>query len=101
MTTGTAFPFASISKTLTAAVVLQLVDEGKLDLDEPAARYLPAYGLDKRITVRMLMDHRSSLPDFFSNPKIDQALQGDKDATWTAERAWQYVPKVRPKPGTI
>ena len=99
--TGTAFPFASVSKTLTAAVVLQLVDEGKVDLDAPAARYLPAYSLDKRITVRMLMDHRSSLPDFFANRKIDRALQGDKDAAWTAARAWKYVPKVRPKPGTI
>jgi D-alanyl-D-alanine carboxypeptidase len=99
--TGTAFPFASVSKTLTAAVVLQLVDEGKVDLDAPAGRYLPAYSLDKRITVRMLMDHRSSLPDFFANRKIDRALQRDKDATWTAARAWKYVPKVRPKPGTI
>ena len=90
-----------MSKTLTAAVVLQLVDEGKVDLDAPAARYLPAYSLDRRITVRMLMDHRSSLPDFFGNAKIDRALQGDKDATWTAARAWKYVPKVRPKPGTI
>jgi D-alanyl-D-alanine carboxypeptidase len=99
--TGTAFPFASVSKTLTAAVVLQLVDEGKVDLDVPAARYLPAYRLDKRISVRMLMDHRSSLPDFFANAKIDRALQGDKDATWTAARTWKFVPKVRPKPGTI
>ena len=99
--TGTAFPFASVSKTLTAAVVLQLVDEGKVDLDTPAARYLPAYSLDKRITVRMLMDHRSSLPDFFANRKIDRALQADKDATWMAARAWKYVPRVRPKPGTI
>ena len=101
MTTGTAFAFASVSKTFTAAVVLQLVDEGKVGLDRPAAEYLPEYGLDNRITVRMLMDHRSSLPDFFSNSKIDKALQADKRATWTPERAWRYVPKIRPKPGTV
>jgi D-alanyl-D-alanine carboxypeptidase len=101
MTTDTGFAFASVSKTLTAGVVLQLVDEGKVDLDAPAAQYLPAYRLDKRITVRMLLDHRSSLPDFFSNAKIDRALQADKRATWTAARTWKYVPKVRPKPGTI
>jgi D-alanyl-D-alanine carboxypeptidase len=101
MTTDTAFAFASVSKTLTAAVVLQLVDEGKVKLDASAARYLPAYGLDKRITVRMLLDHRSSLPDFFSNAKIDRALQADKTATWTPARTWRYVPKFRPRPGTI
>ncbi|HKF85009.1 MAG TPA: serine hydrolase domain-containing protein [Candidatus Limnocylindrales bacterium] len=101
MTTETAFPFASVSKTLTAAVVLQLVDEGLVELDAGAATYLPAYHLDRRITVRMLLDHRSSLPDFFGNSKIDRALQRDKDATWPAARTWKYVPKVRPKPGTI
>lgn len=101
MTTGTAFAFASVSKTFTAAVVLQLVDEGKVKLDRPAADYLPEYPLDRRITVRMLMDHRSSLPDFFSNAKIDKALQADKRATWTPQRAWSYVPKYRPTPGTV
>jgi D-alanyl-D-alanine carboxypeptidase len=101
MTTDTAFAFASVSKTFTAAVVLQLVDEGKVELDAPAARYLPAYHLDRRITVRMLLDHRSSLPDFFANVKIDRALQRDKDEAWSAARTWKYVPKARPKPGTI
>ena len=101
MTTGTALAFASVSKTLTAAVVLQLVDEGKVGLDKRAADYLPEYPLDRRITVRMLLDHRSSLPDFFSNAKIDKALQAEKTATWTPQRAWKYVPKYRPKPGSI
>jgi D-alanyl-D-alanine carboxypeptidase len=101
MTTGTAFAFASVSKTFTAAVVLQLVDEGKVRLDRPAADYLPEYPLDRRITVRMLMDHRSSLPDFFSNAKIDRALQAEKSATWTPQRTWKYVPKYRPRPGSI
>lgn len=101
MTTGTGFAFASVSKTFTAAVVLQLVDEGKVQLDRPAADYLPGWGLDRRISVRMLMDHRSSLPDFFANAKIDRALRRDKEATWTAERTWKYVPPYRPVPGTV
>jgi D-alanyl-D-alanine carboxypeptidase len=101
MTTGTAFAFASVSKTMTAAVVMQLVDEGKVKLDQAASTLLPEYALDKRITVRMLLDHRSSLPDFFANGKIDRALQRDRNATWTPARTWKYVPKSRPTPGTI
>ncbi|MEO5966418.1 MAG: serine hydrolase domain-containing protein [Candidatus Limnocylindrales bacterium] len=101
MTTGTAFAFASVSKTFTAAVVQQLVAEGKVRLDQPAVDLLPEFPLDPRITVRMLLDHRSSLPDFFSNPKIDKALQRNKDATWTAQQAWKFVPKWRPTPGTV
>jgi D-alanyl-D-alanine carboxypeptidase len=51
----------SITKTFTATVVLQLVAEGKLKLDAPVARYLPRLGLDRRITVRMLLRHTSGL----------------------------------------
>ena len=69
MTTGTAVALASVSKTLTAAVVLQLVDEGRLKLDAPVAPLLPEYALDKRITLRMLLDHTSGLPDFFLNAR--------------------------------
>ncbi len=99
VTPGSGFALASISKTYTAAVVLQLVDEGRLELDQPVAPLLPAYGLDERITVRMLLDHTSGLADFFFNPRIDALLQNDPDATWTAQRSWSLVPKRLAKPG--
>jgi D-alanyl-D-alanine carboxypeptidase len=99
VTTDTAFSLASISKTLTAAVVLQLVDEGRLELSDPVAPWLPAYRLDKRITVRMLLDHTSGLPDFFLNRKIDRALQSAPNATWSPARTWKYVSKSRATPG--
>ncbi|MFI9411501.1 serine hydrolase domain-containing protein [Nocardia gamkensis] len=55
---------ASNTKTFTATVVLQLVAEGKLGLDSPAAHYLPEFGLDERITVRMLLQHTSGIFNF-------------------------------------
>ena len=100
MTTGTAFALASVSKTMTAGVVLQLVGEGTLALDQPVAPFLPAYRLDARITVRMLLDHTSGLPDYFLNPKIDKPLQAKPDAAWTPARAWSYVLPKRLLPGT-
>ncbi|HYO43301.1 MAG TPA: serine hydrolase domain-containing protein, partial [Candidatus Limnocylindrales bacterium] len=99
MTTGTGFALASVSKTITAAVVLQLVEEGRLELDQRVAPLLPAFDMNAKITVRNLLDHTSGLPDYFLNVKIDKPLQADKDATWTAERTWQYVPDKRPRPG--
>jgi CubicO group peptidase (beta-lactamase class C family) len=99
MTTGTAFALASVSKTATAAVVLQLVEEGKLSLDEKVAPLLPAFDMNPKITVRQLLDHTSGLPDFFLNAKIDSKLRKDKNATWTAEQTWAYVPDKRPTPG--
>ena len=56
----------SVSKTYTAAAVLKLVDEGKVELDAPVTAYLPDFTMaDGRytdITVRMLLNHSSGLP---------------------------------------
>ena len=101
MTTGTAFALASISKTFTAAVVLQLVEEGKLSLDQRVASLLPAFRLDRRMTVHQLLDHTSGLPDFFLNARIDLPLQRAPDATWSAAQTWAYEKKKHPDPGNL
>ncbi|GAA3235498.1 serine hydrolase domain-containing protein [Nonomuraea helvata] len=59
---------ASITKTFTAAVVLQLAGEGKVKLDAPVETYLPGLvrgnGNDGRlITVRQLLQHTSGMPE--------------------------------------
>ncbi|MEV6873037.1 serine hydrolase domain-containing protein [Amycolatopsis sp. NPDC051128] len=54
----------SNTKTFTAALVLQLVAEGKVGLDTAVAGYLPGFGLDERITVRMLLRHTSGVFNF-------------------------------------
>ncbi|MEU7576423.1 serine hydrolase domain-containing protein [Streptomyces sp. NPDC041068] len=58
----------SVSKTFTAAVVVQLAAEGRVRLDAPVERYLPGVirgnGYDGRgISVRQLLQHTSGLPD--------------------------------------
>ncbi|MEV6152768.1 serine hydrolase domain-containing protein [Nonomuraea sp. NPDC052129] len=58
------FRIGSSTKTFVATVVLQLVAEGKIGLDSPAAGYLPELGLDGRITVRMLLQHTSGVFNF-------------------------------------
>ncbi|MFD8500426.1 serine hydrolase domain-containing protein [Amycolatopsis sp. NPDC059657] len=72
------FRAGSITKSFVSTVILQLVGEGKVKLDDPAVRYLPRFGLDERITVRMLLQHTSGLfnytgevnPDGTSEPGI-------------------------------
>ncbi|MFI7439007.1 serine hydrolase domain-containing protein [Nonomuraea indica] len=58
------FRIGSNTKTFTATVVLQLVAEGRIGLDTPVAGYLPEFGLDRRITVRMLLQHTSGVFNF-------------------------------------
>ncbi|MFD0272741.1 serine hydrolase domain-containing protein [Kitasatospora sp. NPDC127111] len=58
------FWVGSSTKTFTAALVLHLVSDGVLALDAPVADHLPEFGLDERITVRMLLQHTSGLPSY-------------------------------------
>ena len=62
---------ASVTKTFTATVVLQLVAEGAVRLDDPVERHLPGVvrgpgGDGRTITVRQLLQHTSGLPDYDS-----------------------------------
>jgi D-alanyl-D-alanine carboxypeptidase len=100
VTPDTAFPAASISKTFTAALILALVHEGRLRLEAPVASYLPALRIDRRITVRQLLDHRSGLRDFYFGPGIDKALLSKPALVWDAARSLRYVGKPFAKPGT-
>lgn len=55
------FRAGSITKTFVSTVILQLVGEGALALDDPVDEHLPEFGIDPRITVRMLLQHTSGL----------------------------------------
>ena len=56
---------ASVSKMYSALAIMQLVDEGKIELDAPVTKYLPDFRMNderyKDITVRMLMNHTSGI----------------------------------------
>lgn len=56
-------PIASASKWLSGALIMTLVDEGKISLDDTVSKYLPQFGTDKsNITVRQLFAHTSGFP---------------------------------------
>lgn len=64
-TAETVYRVGSVSKLFTDIAVMQLVEQGKLDLDAPVSRYLPDFNprnpFGKPITLRQLMSHRSGL----------------------------------------
>ena len=59
------FLLASISKTISAAAVMKLYDDGEFQLDDPAVKFLPEFtgGGREMITMRQLLTHVSGLPD--------------------------------------
>jgi CubicO group peptidase (beta-lactamase class C family) len=68
VTNETTFEAASISKPLFAMLAMTFVEEGRLDLDRPLAEILPLDDLadprGKTITARMILSHRSGLPNW-------------------------------------
>jgi CubicO group peptidase (beta-lactamase class C family) len=82
--TSTVFRIASMSKSFAAAAILQLRDEGRLSLDDPAERYVPELaGLRDatddapRITIRHLLSHSAGFPE--DNPWGDQQLAATEE----------------------
>lgn len=82
---GTVFRIASMSKSFAALAILQLRDEGRLELDLPAETYVPelaslqyATSDAPRISVRQLLTHSAGLPE--DNPWGDQQLDATEQA---------------------
>jgi D-alanyl-D-alanine carboxypeptidase len=75
MDTGRRFRVGSVTKTFTSVVLLQLVAEGRIELNAPANDYLPKPLPDDTITVRHLLSHRSGLYDF-SNDMFYRTVPG-------------------------
>jgi D-alanyl-D-alanine carboxypeptidase len=103
VTPETVFHIASISKNILSAVVLQLVDERKIDLDEDVTKYVPeAPTQGHRVTMRQLLNHTSgiysftSLPEAEANERLDLnheqvlALFKDKPFNFEPGMAWRY-----------
>ncbi|WKN41917.1 serine hydrolase domain-containing protein [Tunicatimonas pelagia] len=71
-TVETKFNLASISKQFTAAIILQLVEEGELKLNQTIADYYPQYRKDvgKQVTLHQLLTHQSGIPNYTSLPSV-------------------------------
>ncbi len=94
------FQIGSITKLLTATLVMQLVEEGRLRLDDPVRRHLPDFSLQsvdaaRVITVRQLLTHTSGIDgDFFENTGLGE----DKVARYVD--ACRVLPTLHP-PGEL
>lgn len=66
----TKFRIGSVTKQFTAAMILQLVEAGKVRLDGKITDYLPEYRKDTgdRVTVHQLLNHTSGIPSYTGNP---------------------------------
>lgn len=71
------FYIYSVTKTYTATCILRLVEDGLIGLDDPLIRHIPSPTVPEEITIRLLMNHRSGMPDYCSIPEYEEALLHD------------------------
>ena len=83
VTDDTVFSIASITKTFVTAVVLQLVDEGKLSLDDRLSEFMPDFPDAKAITIRQLLQHRSGVFNYFESARYARQAFRDPNREWT------------------
>ena len=69
-----AFTIGSLSKSFTALCIMQLVERGEVDLDDPASDYVPDYLVPEEVTVRSLLNQTSGFGYYES---LSQAQVGD------------------------
>lgn len=105
VTPQTVFHMASITKTFVAIAVMQLVEQGKVRLDDPVVKHVPYFALKdssyRRITVRQLLSHTAGMPDVtdygWDKPQYDDGalerwIRGLKDSTLMSRpgEKWNY-----------
>lgn len=76
VTTDTVYQCGSMTKTWTALAFMQLVDEGKVDLDEPVRTYLPSFTVadpetSAKVTPRQLLCHTNGIEEAYGDPGED------------------------------
>lgn len=79
------FAYRSITKSFVGTVVLQLVDEGKLSLDDPVSEYISGVPDGDQITIAQLGTMRSELPNYSALPSFGEELQQDPARTVPAQ----------------
>ncbi len=79
----THFRIASNAKTMTAAVIMQLAQEGKLSIDDPVSKYVAGVPNGANITIAELLEMRSGLYNYSYAPEISTAVDHDPTRVWT------------------
>jgi D-alanyl-D-alanine carboxypeptidase len=93
------FAIASVTKSVVAAQVMQMVEAGELALDDLAADHLPP-DLDfdtNRATIRHLLGQRSGIPDYY--PAVRETLSIHPKRVWTPPELLELVPADRASAG--
>jgi len=87
MDTAMRLGIGSISKSITATLLVRLPERGRLSLDDPVSRWLSSIPhVDPAITVRQLLNHTSGVFDVTDAPGYRDSILANVNARWTPQR---------------
>ncbi|WP_295338322.1 serine hydrolase [Flavobacterium sp.] len=93
----TKLKIGSITKTFTATMILQLVDEKKLSLDTKLSQFYPKVANADKITIAMLLHHRTGIPDFLNDdPTVAQYIYIENKKADLLKRIEGYTSAFEP-----
>lgn len=75
------FELGSITKQFTAVAILQLMEEGKLSLEEPLSKYIPDYPRGNEIKIHHLLNHTSGIKSYTDQPSFIALARTDMTPT--------------------
>lgn len=93
---GDLFQIGSITKSFTAAMILQLQAEGKLSLQDKLGKCLPEYSQWKDITIEQLLNMTSGIPSYTKNPAFIDRIYAKNDTHYPFEALIQYAEPNKP-----
>jgi len=86
ITTDMLFGIGSNTKNFMAALILHLVEEGKLSLEDQVSKFLPNYpNINSAITIRQLLNHTSGIYNITEHPSIWDTIFANSLRLWTPE----------------
>ena len=99
-TADTHFRIASNTKTMTAALIVLLAQDGKLKFSDPVSAYVPDVPNGENITIANLLKMRSGLYGYTADPGLSAAMDADLGKVWTPQDvlaiAFRHPPQFAP-----
>jgi D-alanyl-D-alanine carboxypeptidase len=97
---NTHFRIASNTKTMTAALIVLLAQDGKLELSDPVSAYVPNVPNGENITIAQLLRMSSGLYGYTADPALAAVMDADPGKAWTPEEAldiaFRHPPQFAP-----
>lgn len=97
---NTHFRIASNTKTMTAALIVLLAQDGKLKFSDPVSAFVPDVPNGENITVAQLLKMRSGLYGYTADPELSAVMDADPGKAWTPQEvldiAFRHPPQFAP-----